>query len=155
MILHDDPPAGVSLRHVIANVGSYAYLSPKRLKPIPAGCTTFNDWKYGLEKYNFTYKANLLSTDDSRIQMRIRYLTRETRYLLGTVDPGAADKSCGATAQGDGHIERGQLFWQSITQQYPGSWINSTQTLELVQGASHGTASIWTSAEGQRALLSL
>ena len=155
MILGNDAPEGVTLRYVIANPGSYAYFSPKRLKPIPDGCTTFNDWKYGLENYNLSYKTDLLSTHDSRIQMRVRYLTREVRYLYGTADLNATDQGNEAKSQGSSHLERGQLFWKYITETYPGPWIDSIQKVGFVEGVGHDEAAIWNSKEGQDALFSL
>jgi hypothetical protein len=92
IILGNDAPSGVTLRYAIGSAGSYAYFSPDRLKQVPDSCTAFNDWKYGLKNYQFTYHANLLATQDSRIQMRKRYLTREIRYLYGTDDLSAKIK---------------------------------------------------------------
>lgn len=154
-ILSDDPPKGVTLRYVIANPGSFAYFSPERLKPVPANCTTFNDWKYGLENYDHRYHADLFSTDASRVQMRVRYLTREFHYLLGTADLDAIDQRCEAKIQGAGHFERGQLFWKYLTETYPGPWIDSIQKLQLVEGVAHDATAMWKSKEGQCALFSL
>ena len=155
VILADDPPKGVTLRYVIANAGTYAYFSPTRYKPVPDDCTTFNDWKYGRKNYQFTYHADLLSTHASRVQMRVRYLTRPVHYLLGTADLEAADQSCGAECQGAGHFERGQLFWKHITESYPGPWIDTTQKLDFVEGVGHSNDLMWKSEEGQGALFSL
>ena len=155
IILGNDAPSGVTLRYVIGSAGSYAYFSPERLKQVPDSCTAFNDWKYGLKNYQFTYHANLLATQESRIQMRKRYLTREIRYLYGTEDLSAQDQGCEAMAQGSDHLERGQLFWKYITETHPGSWINSTQNIAFVEGVAHAEAKIWESAEGQAALFSL
>ena len=155
-ILGNDPPQGVTLRYVVANAGSYAYLSPERFKPVQdAFKTTFNDWKYGLRNYQFTYNADLLSTHASRVQMRVRYLTREIRYLYGTADLGAEDQGGQAEAQGDGHLERGQLFWKYITETYPGPWVDSIQKVGFVEGVGHNEPAIWKSKEGQAALFSL
>jgi len=154
-ILGNDAPEGVTLRYVIANPGAYAYLSPKRLKPIPESCITFDDWKYGLKNYPLIYHANLLSTQASRIQMRVRYLTREVRYLYGTADLGATDQGCEATTQGSGHLERGQLFWKYLTETLPGPWIDSIQKIGFVEGVEHSETAIWKSKEGQAALFSL
>ena len=154
-ILCNDPPKGVTLRYVIADPGSFAYLSSKRLKPVPANCTKFNDWKYGLENYQYTYHADLLSSDASRAQVRVRYLTREIRYLYGTADLGAEDQGCEAQVQGSGHLERGQLFWKYLTETYPGPWIDHIQKTEYVQGVKHDAFGMWKSKEGLDALFSL
>jgi len=154
-ILGNEPPAGITLRYVIANPGSYAYFSPERLKPVPADCTSFNDWKYGLENYPHTYHADFLSTQASRIQMRVRYLTREVHYLYGTADLDAEDQRCQAKCQGAGHLERGQLFWKYITETYPGPWIGTIQKVGFVEGVGHDAAAMWKSKEGQDALFSL
>ena len=155
-IIGTDPPQGVTLRYVIANPGSYAYLSPERLKPVPDGCkSTFNDWKYGLDNYQFTYHGNLFSTSASRVEMRVRYLTREIRYLYGTTDLGAEDQSCPAKVQGAGHFERGQLFWKYITETFPGLWMGTIQKVGYVEGVGHDEPAMWKSKEGQHALFSL
>jgi hypothetical protein len=154
-VLGNDAPKGVTLRYVIANPSSYAYFSPKRLKPVPASCTGFDDWKYGLQNYQLTYHADLLSTHDSRTQARVRYLTREVRYLCGTADLGAKDKDCEANAQGSTRLERGQLFWKYITETYPGPWIDSIQKIGFVEGVGHNEAAMWKSEEGQAAFFSL
>ena len=145
----------MNLRYVIANPGSYAYLSPNRLKPVPDSCSTFNDWKYGLNNYQSTYNADLLSTEDSRIQTQDRYLTREIRYLYGTADLDAEDQGCEAKVQGAGHLERGELFWEYLTETFPGPWINTTQKVGFVEGVGHDDAGMWESEEGQDGLFSV
>jgi hypothetical protein len=152
-ILGNCPPHGVTLRYVIANPGSYAYFSPERLKPIPANCTsTYNNWKYGLMNYQYTYHADLLSTEYSRDHLRVRYFTRKIRYLYGTADLEAEDVSCRAQAQGASNFERGQLFWKYITETYPGRWIGRVQKVGFVQGVGHDAPAMWKSSEGQDAL---
>ena len=152
VILADDPPKGARLRSVIANPGTYAYFSPDRLIKPRDNCTTYNDWRYGLENYTLTYQADLFSTHTSRVEMRIRYLTRPVHYLLGTADLHADDQSCDAKAQGAGHLERGILFWKYITESYPGPWIDTIQKLDFVPGVPHDKFLMWKSKEGQAAL---
>jgi len=126
------------------------------MKPVPDHFkSTFNDWKYGLENYEFTYNADLLSTHSSRVQMRVRYLTREIRYLYGTADLDADDQTGQAQVQGAGHLERGQLFWKYITETYPGPWIDNIQKVGYAEGVGHNPPKMWKSEEGQAALFSL
>ena len=87
--------------------------------------------------------------------MRVRYLTREIRYLYGTADLDADDRSCEAKVQGAGHLERGQLFWKYLTETYPGPWIDHIQKTEYVQGVGHDAFAMWKSNEGLDALFSL
>ena len=87
--------------------------------------------------------------------MRIRYFTREIRYLYGTADLDAEDQTCQAQAQGVGHLERGQLFWKYITETFPGPWIDSDQKVGFVEGVGHDAPTMWKSKEGQAALFSL
>jgi hypothetical protein len=152
LILADDPPEGVCLRSVVANPRAFAWFSPERYIQPADNCTTYNDWRNGLENYQFTYHPDLLSTDESRDQVRIRYLTRPVHYLLGTADLSADDQSCGAKSQGAGHLERGLLFWKHITKSYPGPWIDTIQKLDFVGGVPHDKALMWKSKEGQAAL---
>ena len=86
--------------------------------------------------------------------MRIRYLTREIRYLYGTADLRGDDQSCQDQAQGASHLERGQLFWKHITETYPGPWVDSIQKLGYVEGVRHSARKMWKSKEGQAALFS-
>ena len=86
--------------------------------------------------------------------MRVRYLTREIRYLYGTADVFAVGDSCEDQAQGAGHLERGQLFWKYITESYPGPWIDTIQEVAFVEGVGHNATNMWKGNASQPALFS-
>jgi len=151
IILSDDPPESITFRSVIANAGSYTYFSPNRFKPVPDDCTGFNNWKYGLENCQLTYRAYHFAHNASSTHLPTRYLTRQVRYLYGTADLGAEDQGCAAKTQGANHYERGQLFWKHITESYPGPWVDSIQKVAYVEGVRHNEAAMWKSKEGQAA----
>lgn len=153
VILANPPPKGIKVRYIIANPGSYAYFSPLRLAGNSADCaSTFNNWKFGLEKYPHTYNADLLSTPGARNSTITRYFEREVRYLYGTADLGAPDQDCEAKAQGAGHLERGKLWWKYISENFAGPWINTTQQVAFVKGVGHDATNMFKSAEGCKAM---
>ncbi len=114
------PPAGYAIRYVVANPSSYMYLDDRRpsgfgfVHPLaatdrPCYVTSFNDYKYGLERANAYVRQNDRSTLISR------YKSRNVIYLLGTADTStekedAVDTSCPAKLQGSNRLERGRNF---------------------------------------------
>jgi pimeloyl-ACP methyl ester carboxylesterase len=120
---------GVSVRYVVSNPSSYAYLNALRpaasavctvkdgctggFGPYGEGrnCTTFNHWPYGLEK-RVGYTENT-GEETLRKQMASRPVT----YLMGELDnlPIAGfDGSCPAMAQGPTRLARGIAYSQHV-----------------------------------------
>lgn len=119
-----DPPAGITLRYVIADPGSWLYFDPLRPVPVPpcdadcrftfqapSDCAGYDDWKYGVQ----ALPAHL---GRSAAQARARYAAAQVDYLQGALDNSAAkgafypilDKSCAAMAQGPFRLQRGQAY---------------------------------------------
>lgn len=112
-----EPPAGVELRYVIADPGSWLYFDPVR--PVMQGdgfvmaepteaCPGYNAWKYGTDGLPAWLPG------DARTA-RARYIAARVDYLEGGLDSSAGkgafypvlDKSCAAMLQGPFRLQRG------------------------------------------------
>jgi hypothetical protein len=123
----------IPVKYVVANPSSYLYLDETRLaagatcsadggctgefRPYSEGrnCTTYNHWRYGLEKR--TGYAVAVSDEDLRRQLVLRDVT----YLLGEFDTLPVygfDGSCPAMAQGPTRLARGLNYWNYLRTQY-------------------------------------
>ena len=119
-----EPPAGITLRYVIADPGSWLYFDPVRptisatsdaydfsIPPASAGCPGYNQWKYGTESLPAWLPR-------SAAQARARYAAAQVDYLEGELDGSAAkgafypilDKSCAAMLQGPFRLQRGVAY---------------------------------------------
>jgi len=135
-----DPPAGLRLRYVIADPGSWLYFDPVRPQPqrggqavdwaacgsgaafpgdcsmalqVPdaAACPGHDQWKYGTG-------ALPPSLGRNAAQARVRYAAAEIHYLEGALDSSAdkgtyypiLDKSCAALLQGPYRLQRGVAY---------------------------------------------
>jgi pimeloyl-ACP methyl ester carboxylesterase len=108
---------GVTVRYVVANPSSYLYFSADRPQTVSAGCTHYNQWKYGWE--NAPAYAQKLSP----IEYETRYASRDVIYLLGTADINphhpALDTSCSGEAQGPYRYARGHAYFDYLHQRQP------------------------------------
>jgi pimeloyl-ACP methyl ester carboxylesterase len=114
--------AGIHLRFVIANPGSYFYFSDERpradgsLAPFPAtSCPGFDHWRYGpIDPPR--YVADRTPEDWARRQTL--YLDSDVIYLLGAqdVDPVDSDLdiSCAGEAQGKDRLDRGRAYFRYL-----------------------------------------
>ena len=143
----------VQIRYVVANPGSYAYLTPKRpvkgspgMFEIPdsSTCSNFNDFKYGLNHLN-SYMAHT----HYRKMVR-RYLNRDVTYLLGEkdLDTTELDNDCPAQMQGSTRFERGLNFKADIDYLFP----KNHHTLVTVPEVAHSERALYTSELGMKAL---
>lgn len=130
-----DPPAGVALRYVIADPGSWLYFDPVRPVPLrgertvpweacgTGGCTwrfdvpatspacAYDHWKYGTQ----SLPGYLPRTG---AQARAHYAAAQVDYLEGALDSSAdkgtfypiLDKSCAAMLQGPFRLQRGLAY---------------------------------------------
>jgi hypothetical protein len=139
---------GIKLRYVIANPSSYAYFDTERPKPVTkASCPGFNEWKYGLNGMPpYAGKVKTADIEDD-------YVKRDVTYLLGQNDTDpkhpALDKSCGAEAQGEQRLERGENFFKYLQKRHP-QGLN--QHLIVVPNVGHNGDGIFTSPQGQAVL---
>ena len=138
----EGPMSMLPLLYAPANAGSYAYLDGERLLPggsfgIPAGCSSYNEWKYGLEDPN-PYVAATPPED-----LRAAYRARRVVYILGAEDNDPADPdldiSCAAMLQGAHRLERGLRFQQHLEHHYGAP----THEVLLVPGIAHNYYDIY------------
>ncbi len=143
-------PAGVKLRYVVADPGTWLYFDTWR-PSATSDCADFNQWKYGLE----AQPAWLLQTPQ---HARQQYAAADIRYLEGELDSSNAkgtfypilDKSCAAMAQGPYRLQRGQAY-----QTYEREVLKpkSPRPLAIVPGCAHEVTCVFPSAAGRAALL--
>lgn len=105
-------PAGLAIRYVIADPGSWLYFDSDRIAPPAEGrCPNVSRWKYGTDGL-----PDWLGRDAAAA--RQRYAQADIAYLEGELDTGDApgtyyrilDKSCAAMAQGADRLQRGRAF---------------------------------------------
>lgn len=174
-----EPPAGVSLRYVIASPGTWLYLDDLRptpmrhggqadwsdcngstscefdFKPPPADarCKGYNRWKYGLE----TLPAYLQAQTAPATALRERYRRADIAYAEGELDNddarrasyGVLDTSCAAMLQGPFRLQRGLAFHA-----YDRAVIHPAKprTMTIVPGCAHSATCVFP-AEPMRRLL--
>lgn len=147
----------IPVRYLVANPSSYLYLDALRLAPGATcsekggctgpftayregrNCTTFNAWRYGMEKRT-GYAAKI-----SDEQLREQLTRRDVTYLLGEFDNLPVygfDSSCPAMAQGSNRLERGVIYWNYINSQY-----KARHKLVVVPACGHNGRCMYTAAE--------
>ncbi len=169
------PPAGVRLRYVVSDPGTWLYFDPQRPVPVIGGkpsdwtrcqdascdfqwqpldrgtvvnCKKANRWKYGTERLS----ASLGSTAD---QARARYASADVAYLEGGLDTGEdrgaffkiLDKSCAAETQGPYRLQRGLAYAA-----YDKRFVSAGHTLTVVPGCAHDVACVFPSEAARPAL---
>lgn len=129
----------IHFRYVVANPGSYVYLTAKRPFKGPTNCA-YNDYKFGLEKLN-TYMSKR-----SVREMITDYLKKDVVYFLGEADIRSddIDQSCPAVYQGHFRLERGQSYMQQLTNEFPGHGHH----IYTVPGVGHTQYGMYTSENG-------
>lgn len=139
-------PAGVTLRYVVADPGSWLYFDPLVAKACPAA----NDYKYGISNLPAWLAENAT-------EARERYRSALVRYLEGGDDHGKGkgrywrilDKSCAAMAQGEFRLDRGENYAKYDRKVLKPA---SPHTLTVVAGCAHDVRCVFPSAEGRQAL---
>lgn len=144
------PSGTVPVNFVIANPGSYAYLTDWRPRSTANCSDTFNNWKYGLAEYNQSYLADFVadslnSTDDVENIVQ-RYRRRVINYLYGLADHGPGDTRCEALTQGTTHLARGRYFMKYLAAM-PGGF-PASQTVDYVPGIAHDPMGMFISDAG-------
>jgi pimeloyl-ACP methyl ester carboxylesterase len=145
---------GVPVHYIVANPSSYLYLDSARLAPGATcaekggctgefrhfsegrNCTTFNQWRYGLEKRNGA--AASVSDEDLRRQLT----SRDVTYLLGEFDTLPVygfDGSCPAMAQGPSRLARGITYWNYLRSKY-----SAQHKLVVVPACGHNGRCMYT-----------
>lgn len=147
----------VASKSLIANPGSYLYMSPKRRVnnsntafEIPnTTCDDYNDYSYGLEDL-YTYHRRAGAD-----QIKDWYGNRQVIYLLGEDDndPNASTlpNSCRAQLLGNHRFERGTTYYQHILDTY-GREVMSHHQLTIVPNVGHSHTRMYQSEVGRIAL---
>ncbi|KAH7098386.1 hypothetical protein BKA62DRAFT_713441 [Auriculariales sp. MPI-PUGE-AT-0066] len=146
-------------RYIIANPSSVAYFTNERpncnttstcSSCVAPGyesqcCSKFNDWKTGLDNYPYRYQKSAMTASDKAPVIN-RYIARKIHYLYGSADNGGTTNGCAANAQGIGHFDRGQKWWDYLTRNWAA--VKNTQTKDNIDGVAHDSSGIWTSPKG-------
>lgn len=167
------PPAGLSVRYVVADPGTWLYFDEVRPSPLRGGqpvdwrsctpvsgegacdyvlasppataqCPDYARWKYGIDQL----PAALGKTGAAARQ---QYAQSDVSYLEGALDMGEGpgtvyrllDKSCGAQMQGPYRLQRGLAFLAYDQQ------VLSTakpRSLTVVPGCAHDVSCVFPSA---------
>lgn len=140
------PPAGVRMRYVIADPGSWLWFD----KRPQITCPRASQWKYGLDGVP-------VWLDDRVASARERYRTAEVSYFVGGEDRGTGpgsdyrilDKSCAANSQGRYRLDRSINYAR-----YDSEVLQPTapHSFSVVAGCRHDVLCVFPSLEGKQAL---
>lgn len=136
--------------YLTANASHYAYPNSLRWDGsntfIPIGCTTYNNFPYGLDalaeddRYAF---ISLIGLENIRIQL----INRKVYYVLGELDITNTTGGCEPESQqggsGNSRYQRGQFMLQFMNDQYP---TNQHEILS-VPNVGHNANNMHTSPE--------
>jgi len=133
----------LSFRYVVTNPSSYLYLSPERAEagttnsfaiPDAAGCSWYDDYKYGLQDLN-EYMGAV-----GAAALGQRYASRQVVTLLGLEDndpySASLDRTCAAMLQGRHRLERGEIFYNHVQDRF-GEEILQRHFLDYVANVGH------------------
>ncbi len=134
----------MNFRFIVANPGSYVYLTSHRPLPVASTCTYYDNYKYGLQKLN-KYLGQL-----SVPVLITNYIHRDVTYLIGEKDIIAddIDQDCPAVPQGHTRLERGQNFKMQLDQEFP----HHQHSILIVPSIGHTQWGMYTSEIGSKLL---
>ncbi len=132
----------IHFRFIVANPGSYLYLTKNRPFKSSARCN-FNDYKFGLDRLNPYMQKNAT-------KLVSRYVSKEVVYFLGEQDiiSDNIDQSCPAQYQGKTRLERGQSFKAQLEREFP----QARHFIFSVPGVGHTQYGMYTSPLGLKVL---
>jgi len=140
------PPAGIAVRYVVADPGSWLYFDPR-----PAsGCARANEWKYGTDLLPLWLVADSSSARES-------YRNAKIAYLEGAEDRGEGagsywrilDKSCAAMQQGSSRLTRGINYARYDRQVLKPV---TPHKLSIIAGCRHDVRCVFASTQGGQVL---
>lgn len=143
----------LDITYVVANPGTYAYLSKKRPVKSQAGVfaipssarCSYNRYKYGMDKRNLY--MSLASVE----AMAARFIQRDVVYFLGEKDIGDVEQTCQAALQGPHRFARGKNYKDHIDEEYPAN----LHRLISVPNVGHTQYGMYTSDLGIKLLFGL
>lgn len=133
----------LKFRYIVANPGSYVYLT--RNRPVkPAVKCAYHDYKYGLDNLNPYMEQSSVKS------IQTRYVAKQVVYFLGEQDIRSddIDQACPARYQGNTRLERGRFFKAQLDKEFP----QSKHYIFSVPGVGHTQYGMYTSALGQKVL---
>jgi len=142
----------IDITYIVANPSSYLYFGDERwigskLKEPNYWtknflCTSYNDYKYGLNNKN-SYMKRL-----TRAELEDNYEERRVIYLLGKEDNdprgSALDRDCEAMLQGNNRLDRGKKYFNYLEEELP----NNNHKKVYVENVGHSARNMFTSSEG-------
>jgi len=149
-------PAGIELRYVMLNPGTYLYLDGQRplggaLNQFAApgafgGCPGYDAYGFGLESL-WSYPGR-----QGADALRTAFGAREVVYMLGSDDTSATSSfpaSCEAMLQGANRLERGIAYYNHVVLSLGGD-VQQRHRLVVVEGLGHWGWGMMTSDDGVR-----
>jgi len=141
---------GTDIKYVVANPGTYAYLTAKRpvrgqygIFEVPANpACAYNKYKYGLTYLNRYMSKNTIAS------MIKNFIKRKVTYFLGQKDILAVEQTCQAALQGPHRLARGQNFKAHVDQEFP----SNVHEIITVPGVGHTQYGMYTSEVGKKLL---
>jgi hypothetical protein len=138
-------PPGPAISFVMANPGSYLYLTADRPLAPDKECVgqDFDRWKYGLS-------APPPYVDDLGRSLK-EFAVRDVTLLLGSNDrkaTGSLDQSCAAKVQGRNRIDRGRFFVEALARSGQAPRLRH----HIVDGVGHDEAAMLRSSPARKAI---
>lgn len=132
----------IHFRYIVANPGSYLYLTKNRPVKASVQCN-FNDYKYGLDRLN-PYMQNNVT------KLVAQYTGKEVVYFLGEQDiiSEDIDQTCPAQYQGINRLVRGRSYKAQFDKEFP----QAKHYIFSVPGVGHTQYGMYTSPLGQKVL---
>lgn len=168
--------AGIALRYVVADPGTWLYFDSVRpvsdmdgqtaptthcaagycnyrLAVPDASCSMANQWKYGTEGLAITLHRSASAA-------RAIYASADVHYLEGAQDSGIGpgkysrilDKSCAAQLQGSFRLQRGLAYAAYDRQRLAP---DSQRRVIVIPGCAHDVTCVWTSPAARNALFGI
>lgn len=151
------PSGRLPVHFVVANPGSFAYLTPSRPNSVENCSETYDQWKYGLGVYEQRYLSDFvresLDQQNDVTDVRKRYSEqRLVHYLFGTADHGKGDTRCEAVTQGLTHLERGRNYMRHLADVVNDESIAAVtaniHTVDYIKNVSHDGLGMFMSKAG-------
>lgn len=138
-----------TFHYLPSNASHYLYLNDQRWNGSdlfrPTGCTTYNEYPYGLDSLTKDNRYSFLS-EIGLETIRQNYIRRKLYYVLGNDDISGATTDCESQSQqggtGESRFTRGQFLFAYMNELYPAN----EHELLTIPGVGHSTNGIYNSA---------
>lgn len=144
------PTRPVALRFVVADPSTFLYFDPVRPLPGKAACSSYNNWKLGMQDRPHDLAERSAAT------VRATYAAADIAYLEGALDSSAGRgtayrflaKRCGPELQGRYRLDRGENY-AAYDRQY---LAHGRHKLTVVPGCAHSVICVFESTAARKAL---